>query len=76
MPTDIRTDELVREVLKQNPQLTYVDLSDCHHCTSGILQVLTIKNSYVKNLVLEDCHWVSREALEYHAFHQVPAPLG
>ena len=35
------TDDLLRPVLLGNPHLTSLDLSECHHLTSGILHTLS-----------------------------------
>ena len=35
------TDDLLRPVLLDNPNLTSLDLSECHHLTSGILHTLS-----------------------------------
>ena len=35
------TDDLLRPVLLQNPHLTSLELSECHHLTSGILHTLS-----------------------------------
>lgn len=64
------TDDLVRPVLQNNIHLVTVDLSDCHHLTAGILQTLSVSSYQLERLVLRDCHWVTREALDYHSHQQ------
>ena len=64
------TDELVRPVLQRNTHLVTVDLSDCHHLTAGILQTLSVSSYQLERLILRDCHWVTREALDYHSYQQ------
>ena len=64
------TDDLLRPLLQNNPQIVSLDISDCHHLTAGILQTLSVLSYQLERLVLRDCHWVTREALEYHSYHQ------
>jgi hypothetical protein len=39
----ILTDDLLREVIINNPHLVSLELSECHHLTSGILQTVSIR---------------------------------
>lgn len=66
----VATNGLLQDLFKRNPMLSYLNLSDLHQCSSGVLQTLTIRNRHVKQLILEGCHWVTRESIEYHSFHQ------
>lgn len=64
------TDDLLRNVIMENPLLEHINLSACHHLSAGILQTVTIKLKDVHSLILRDCHWVTKDAVQYHIYHQ------
>lgn len=64
------TDDLLRPVIVSNPHLVSVELSECHHLTSGILHSLSTRTYQLERIILRDCHWVSRDSIEYHIAKQ------
>ena len=64
------TDDLLRPVIVANPHLVSVELSECHHLTSGILHSLSTRTYQLARIILRDCHWVTRDSIEYHIAKQ------
>lgn len=64
------TDDILRSVIKDNLLLEYLNLTSCQHLGAGILQTVTIKLKNIRSLILQDCHWVTKDAVQYHIFHQ------
>jgi len=64
------TDGLLKPVLKNNPKLEILDITDCIHCTSTTLQVLTVNCPNISCLVLRGCTWVDPTSLDYFSNHR------
>jgi len=64
------TDDILRNVLKDNPLLEYLNLTACHNLSAGILQTVTIKLKNIHSLILRDCPWVTKDSVQYHIYHQ------
>lgn len=64
------TDALLKPVLKNNPKLEILDITDCIHCTSTTLQVLTVNCPNISCLVLRGCTWVEPTAVDYFSNHR------
>jgi len=67
---DWLTDELLTPVLKNNPKLETLDITDCVNCSSTTLQVLTVNCPNISWLILRGCSWVSPTALDYFSNHR------
>jgi len=67
---DWLTDDLLKPVLKNNPKLEILDITDCVNCSSTTLQVLTVNCPNISWLVLRGCTWVDPTALDYFSNHR------
>ncbi|XP_062594412.1 F-box/LRR-repeat protein 15-like [Saccostrea cucullata] len=60
---DWLTDPVLMPVLKQNPKLQRLDISNCSFVTNSSLQVLGVNCQNVRVVSLSECHWVSVDGL-------------
>lgn len=67
---DWLTDDLLTPVLKNNPKLEILDITDCVNCSSTTLQVLTVNCPNISWLILRGCTWVDPTALDYFSNHR------
>ncbi|XP_045211718.2 F-box/LRR-repeat protein 15-like [Mercenaria mercenaria] len=57
------SDELLMPVLKCNPRLQLLDLTNCTSVTNAVLQCVAVNCSGLQKLILRDCVWLSPEGV-------------
>lgn len=60
---DWLSDQIFIPLLKNNPRLQLVDLTNVTSLTNSSMQVLAVNCLDLRTLILRECHWLSAEGL-------------